>query len=146
MASYSATVSSQQPADQVFAYLADFRSIEEWDPSVTSSVHVNGDDPITLGAIFTVTTGRMLSKVVLDYETVELTRPRRIVLRGENGSMVSIDTITIADREDSGSDVTYGAQIELKGVRRIVEPAMQLGLKRLGDKARQGLEEKLNSV
>ena len=46
MANYTATVSSTRPPDEVFAYLADFRSVAEWDPSVRSAVHVNGGDPI----------------------------------------------------------------------------------------------------
>jgi uncharacterized protein YndB with AHSA1/START domain len=146
MAHYSATVTSDRPADEVFAYLADFRSVAEWDPSITASVHINGDDPIKVGAIFQVTTNTTLNDVVLSYETIELNRPHKIVLRGENDSMISIDTITIQGRPDGGAEVTYDAEIGLKGVRKLADPVMQLGLNRLGAKARQGLEEKLNRV
>jgi hypothetical protein len=34
--------------------------------------------------------------------------------------------------------------IELKGARKIADPLLQLGFKRLGDKARDGLRDKLN--
>ncbi|MGA9859354.1 MAG: SRPBCC family protein [Solirubrobacteraceae bacterium] len=144
MASYSATVPSPRPPDEVFAYLADFRSVAEWDPSITESIHVNGDDPVKVGAIFRVSTETMLSNVVLEYTTIELDRPRKIVLRGENDSMVSIDTIVIHDDGHGGTEVTYGAEIELKGVRKLADPLLQFGFKRLGDKARDGLETKLN--
>jgi len=144
MASYSATVSSTRPPDEVFAYLADFRSVAEWDPSITKSIHVNDDDPIKVGAIFRVSTKTTLSDVVLDYETIELDRPRKIVLRGENDTMVSLDTITIRTDGHGGAEVTYNAEIELNGVRKLADPLLELGFKRLGDKARDGLKDKLN--
>lgn len=144
MASYSATVTSPRAPEEVFAYLADFRSVADWDPSIKESTHVNGDDPVKVGAIFSVTTSTTLSDVVLEYETVELERPHRIVLRGENDSMVSVDTIRIKLADDGGSQVTYDADIELKGARRLADPVVQLGFKRLGDKARDGLQAKLN--
>ncbi len=144
MANYSATVSSTRPSDEVFAYLADFRSVAEWDPSITKSVHVNGDDPIKVGAIFRVTTETTLSDVVLDYETIELDRPQTIMLRGENDTMVSLDTITIRADGHGGTEVTYDAEIELKGVRKLADPLLELGFRRLGDKARDGLRDKLN--
>jgi hypothetical protein len=144
MASYTDTVSSTRPVDEVFAYLADFRSVAEWDPSVRSAIHVNGDDPIKLGAIFRVTVKTALSNLVLDYKTIELERPNRIVLRAENNSMVSLDTITIRDDGRGGAALTYDAKIDLKGVRKLADPLLQLAFKRLGDKARDGLRGMLN--
>ena len=145
MASYTATVGSTRPAEAAFDYLADFRSVAEWDPSITESVHINDGDPAQVGAIFRVTTETTLSDVVLEYTTIELERPRRIVLRGENDSMVSIDTITVTPADVGGSHVTYDAQIELKGLRKLVDPLLELGFKRLGDKARDGLWQALNA-
>lgn len=146
MANYTATVHSPRTADEVFAYLADFRSVSDWDPSITESEHINGDDPIKVGAMFRVVTSTTAKDVVLEYTTQELERPGRIVLRGENDSMVSIDTITIEAAAGGGCDVTYDAEIELKGVRKVADPLLQLGFKRLGDKARDGLEEQLAVV
>jgi hypothetical protein len=144
MASYTATVSSTRPPDAVFAYLADFRSVAEWDPSVRAALHVNGGDPIELGAIFRVTIKTVLSVVVLDYRTIELDRYDKIVLRGESNSMVSLDTITIRDDGHGGAAVTYDARIELKGLRKLADPLLGLAFKRLGDRARDGLRGKLN--
>jgi hypothetical protein len=144
MASYTATVSSTRPPDEVFAYLADFRSVAEWDPSVRSALLVSADDPVAIGAIFRVTIKTTLSELVLDYTTIELDRPDRIVLRGEDTSMVSLDTIVIRDDGHGGADVTYDAKIELKGVRKLADPLLQLAFKRLGDNARDGLRGQLN--
>jgi hypothetical protein len=144
MAGYSATIASPRSADEVFAYLADFSSVADWDPSVSESVHRGGGDPLSAGASFRVTIRTSVGSVVLNYETVELDRPGRIVLRGENRSMVSLDTISIAERPGGGSEVTYSAEIELKGVFRLGEPVLRLGFKRLGDRARDGLRARLN--
>lgn len=145
MASYSATVPSSRPPDEVFAFLADFRSVAEWDPSISESVHVNGDDPIKVGAMFRVTTETKLKDVVLEYTTVELDRPNKIVLRGENASMVSLDTITIRDDGRGGAEVSYDADIDLKGARKLADPLLALAFRRLGDKARDGLTDKLKA-
>ena len=143
MASYTATVPSTRPADEVFEYLADFRSVAEWDPSITESTHTNDGEPVQVGSQYHVVTEMLGSETALDYEVVELERPRKIVLRGENSSAVSTDTITVAPT-GSGCEVTYQADIELKGARKIADPAMGVVLGRLGSKAQDGLREKLN--
>jgi uncharacterized protein YndB with AHSA1/START domain len=144
MAGYKATVSSTRPPEEVFAYLADFRSVAEWDPSVRSAVHVNGGDPIRVGAIFRVTVKTALSETVLDYETIELKPPDRIVLRAETNTMVSLDTITIREDGRGGAAVTYDAKIDLKGVLKLADPLLELAFRRLGNNARDGLRGKLN--
>jgi hypothetical protein len=93
---------------------------------------------------FRVTTKTRLSEVVLDYTTIALERSETIVLRGENKSMVSLDTIVIRDDGHGGAAVTYDARIDLKGMRKLADPLLQLGFKCLGDKARDGLRGKLN--
>ena len=144
MARYSATVSSSWSPDRVFAYLADFRTVAEWDPSITESVQLDDGEQCKVGARYRVTTRTSVSAVVLAYTTTDLSRPTKIALRGENDSMVSLDTITIARGESGGSTVTYDAEIELKGMRRLADPVLELGFRRIGDKARDGLERKLN--
>lgn len=144
MAHYSATVTSPRTPDEVFSYLADFRSVAEWDPSITESTHVNDGEPIQVGAQFHVVTSTSGPDVVLDYETIELERPAKIVLRGENDSVTSLDTITIAPAAGGGCEVTYDAELELKGIRKVADPLLALGFSRLGDKSRDGLERKLN--
>lgn len=143
MATYSATVSSPRSADDVFAYLADFRCVTEWDPSMKESTLLGAGDPVMVGARFHIVASTTAKDVEIEYETVELERPRRIALRGENDTMVAMDTITIADRPGGGCDVTYDVDIDLKGARKLADPLFSVGLKRMSDKARDGLAEKL---
>ena len=144
MAHYSASVTSPWSPDRIYAYLADFRTVAEWDPSITESVQIGDGEAIKVGSQYRVITKTSVSEVVLEYTTTELDRPTKIALRGENSSMVSVDTITIARGASGGSNVTYDAEIELKGMRRLADPVLELGFKRIGDKARNGLERKLN--
>lgn len=143
MASYTASVTSDRPPEEVFRYLADFRTVQEWDPSITASTHTGGGPPATVGSRYRVVTHVAGHDTELDYETVESVSPSRIVLRGENESAVSVDTITIEAETDGGCTVTYEADVTLKGVRKLADPVMGRVLERLGHDARDGLAEKL---
>lgn len=138
MANYTATVPSSLTREQTFDYLADFRSTAEWDPSISKAVLLSGT-PGQVGARFEITLQQLGKEVVLEYVTVEAERPSRLVYRAESDSLVSTDTITVA--EDAA--LTYHAELELKGVRKVAEPLAEVGLTRASDKARDGLAARL---
>jgi carbon monoxide dehydrogenase subunit G len=142
MPNYTGTVESPKPVEEVFRYMADFSNTADWDPNITAAAVTSAGDPVAVGATFHVVQGSGLTKVELDYETVELVDGQKVVLRSETGSLVSIDTITVAPK-GSGSEVTYDVDIELKGARKLAEPVMAVLLKRIGDQARKGLQEQL---
>jgi uncharacterized protein YndB with AHSA1/START domain len=142
MAQYTATVPSPRPAGDTFAFLADFRTVAEWDPSIVASTLTNGGEPIRIGATFDVKTKFAGREVELVYETVELDPPHRIVLRGENASTISIDTMTFAPTA-TGCEVTYVAKLELKGALKLIDPLLQLAFNLVGGKAKTGLAQRL---
>lgn len=142
MANYTGTVQSPRPVGEVFRYMADFSNTKDWDPNITETAVTSTGDPVRVGATFHVVQGSGLTKVELDYETVELEQDRRVVLRSETDSLVSVDTITV-EPEGAGSVVTYDVEITLKGVRKVADPVMDLFLQRIGTKAREGLQEQL---
>jgi uncharacterized protein YndB with AHSA1/START domain len=144
VASYSATVTTPRPVQEVFAYLADFRNVAEWDPSIVESALLGDTDPIAVGARFRVTTKTSVNEVVLEYETTRLEHPHLVGLRGENDAVVSVDTISLTENGTGGCAVTYDAVLELKGIRKLADPLLELGFRRLGDKAARGLAEKLD--
>lgn len=142
MANYTGTVQSPRPVGEVFRYMADFSNTKDWDPNITETAVTSTGDPVRVGATFHVVQGSGLTKVELDYETVELEQDRRVVLRSETDSLVSVDTITV-EPEGAGAVVTYDVEITLKGVRKVADPVMDLVLQRIGTKAREGLQEQL---
>ena len=54
-------------------------------------------------------------------------------------SVVSTDTITVF----ADAAVQYDAQLELKGIRKLADPLVDVVLGRASDKARDGLAAKL---
>lgn len=142
MARYAATVESPRPAPEVFDYLAEFSNAAEWDPGVARGRHTTG----TVGAVgarFEITTKQAMTTSKLVYEITEIDRPRRVVLRGDNAFLVSLDTITVEDRPGGGCAVTYDAVLTLKGPLKLLDPALALVFPKVGDKARDGLRATL---
>lgn len=138
MAHYATTVSSPRAYLDVRDYMTDFRCVADWDPSIRSCTLTRGEDPRAVGSRFHVAMKRMQ----LDYELTEVS-PGRISLRGENGTLVSFDVITVRDT-GTGSEVTYDAALELKGWRKVGEPLLRLLFGRIGDKAEEGLRRQLS--
>ena len=121
MAHYAATVTSPGSAAEVFEYLADFSSTAEWDPGVSEARRLNAD-PLRAGARFHVVADFLGRRVPLEYRTVEIDPPRRVVLRAETRTVVSEDTITVRALPGSGSQVTYDARLGLRGALRFADP------------------------
>lgn len=140
MANYTATIPSSWTCEQTFDYLADFRSVAEWDPSMERCTLLSGE-PGTVGATYELVMKQMGRETTFVYETVEVVRPERIVLHSTTDSMELTDTITVAE----DASVTYDAQIDLSGVKKVADPLVDLGLHRASDKARDSLKEKLST-
>lgn len=142
MARYSGTVTTSRPPEEVFDYLADFSSVAEWDPGVKEAYPV---DPggVQRGAQFKVISRFLGRDVPLTYRTVELDRPHRVVLQAISDTVVSTDTISFRPLPDGGTLVTYDADLRLKGALRLADLPMRLIFRRIGDRARDGLEEAL---
>lgn len=137
MASYIGSVDTSWSIDKTFAYMADFSNTSSWDPQIKESRHINEGNPVRQGAWFHVKQGR----VELDYEPIDLQDNRSVTFRAETKSLVSIDTVTVTPNPFDGTKVTYRVEIELKGVRRFADPLFNLILQRIGNKAREGLQD-----
>ena len=137
MARYTVSVQSPKPQQEAFDYMADLSNFAQWDPGVQSVEQVEGDGPgpATAFDVAIRTAGRT---IVLRYHVTLYEPPGRIVARAESGTLVSLDTMTI-DADDSGSVVTYDAELMLKGALRVFEPLLGVAFQRIGDKAAAGL-------
>ena len=143
MARYVATVPSSRPADETFAYLADFTSTQEWDPGVVRGTRLD-DGEIGIGSRFEITV-KSLRESSLVYEvTAYDAAARRIVLRGTNALVISLDEITVVpDASGTGCAVTYDADLRLRGPLKLFEPVLRLSFSTIGDKAAAGLRAQL---
>ena len=133
-------VTSPAGAAEVFEYLSDFTTTNEWDPATVRTERLSGAGDVG-------TTYRNVSRfggreTELRYTVTELRAPRTITLRGENRTVVATDTITV-EPGLVGSRVTYRAAFALRGVWRVLAPFFRPAFRRLGDDAEAGLREAL---
>jgi carbon monoxide dehydrogenase subunit G len=142
MTRYAATVRTDWEPEQAFRYLADFATVADWDPGVESAERLS-DDPLAEGARVRVQASFLGRPVPLVYETTEIDSPRKVVLRAESGTVVSLDTMSFDPAPGGGTAVTYDAELTLKGPLRLFDPLMALAFRRVGDRAKEGLERRL---
>jgi hypothetical protein len=142
MARYTGTVTSPKPIGEVFAYMADFSNVSEWDPSAVSSSPL-GEAGAREGATYEVVSRFLGREVPLVYETISLEEPERVVLRGENEGVISLDEISFRRLPGGGTEVGYEADLRLKGVRRLLDPIFGIAFRRLCERARSRMQEVL---
>ena len=141
MPRYAATIATSKPVDEVFHYMADFRSVERWDETAVKAELLDGTVPGP-EARFRVAV-KLFGKVSdLDYETVAYEPPRRFVLRAETPSIISEDEVCVRET-GTGSELTYDASLSPKGVMKLASPILGIVFKRLGDNAAKGLAREL---
>ena len=80
----------------------------------------------------------------LTYELTELTG-ERIVLVGTNDSATSTDTITVRPVA-GGSEVSYEAEIQMKGAARLAVPLVKLVFEKVADDTEDDMTVVLNRL
>lgn len=136
------TVWVNRPREAVYDYLADFANSAEWDAGTVSCERVSGDGSV--GSVY-VNVSRFLGRRTTLRYTLTALEPAAIVLRGENKTLASTDTITIGSTEDS-TQVDYTAQFRIKAAARLIEPLLWFPLQRLADRATVTLETALKKL
>ncbi|HLY48697.1 MAG TPA: SRPBCC family protein [Solirubrobacteraceae bacterium] len=142
MARYHASTDTQQAPEAVFTYLSDFSTAAEWDPGVVEAERLD-DHPIGEGTRFRLVAEFIGRRSPLTYRIVEYDPPHRITFLGENATVTSRDRIAFEPVED-GTRVTYDADLQLKGLLRVIDPLLQLAFNRTGDRALDGLRRVLS--
>lgn len=137
-------ISTDQEAARVFAYLSDFETTTQWDPGTVITVRESGDGGV--GTRYRNTSTFLGREAQVVYTVVEHDPSGRIVLRGENDSLVAHDTITVTPNPDGGSWVDYQAQFEFRGWIKLLRPLLAVALGRLGDKAEDGMTAALQRL
>lgn len=143
MPTVSRTFTVKPTPDVVIDYLADFTHAEEWDPGTESCTRLDSG-PIQVGSRFHNESKIAGVSTELVYELVTLDADK-VVLRGENDSATSTDTITVTPK-DGGSEITYEAVIEAKGVGKLAEPLMKLVFERIGSETEKKMTEVLDRL
>lgn len=135
------TLVLSRPPEQVFRYLQDFTNTEEWDPGTVRTTRESGDGGV--GTRYHNVSKFLGRKTELTYVVEESSPHQRLRLRGENATVVSLDTMTMAPIQGGDTELTYRAEFTFKGASRLVAPFLAPALRRLGDGAEKGLRQAL---
>jgi dehydrogenase/reductase SDR family member 12 len=132
------TTTVDRPAEEVFAALADFSRLDEWDPMFDDAEQVT-PGPITVGTTF-ATRGSVAGRdLELDLTVTELDPPHRIVLAGQGDGLRTQEILEVEDLGDM-TQVTYRSSFETDKADA-VDAAMQLPFWAVGKRAIRGLRE-----
>ena len=138
-------VTVTKTVEVVFAYLADFTTSNQWDPGTVRTVRMSGDGGV--GTTYRNTSKFAGRETELTYVLNERVPNERIALRGENKTVISVDTMTFRSL-DAGArtEVTYVADFTFKGLARFVAPLFKPAMTKLGNEAEAGLQQALDKL
>ncbi|MGB8020517.1 MAG: SRPBCC family protein [Candidatus Nanopelagicales bacterium] len=137
-------VTTAKHVDRVFDYLGDFTTTTDWDPGTVVTTLEAGDGGVNTRYR---NVSRFLGRQTELTYVVEGFEPGRMVrLRGENASVVAVDTMTFAPTPSGGTTVTYSARFSFKGVTRLAAPMLAPAFRRLGNEAERGLQQALDRL
>src|ERR1700759_4607681 len=112
-----------RPVEAVFDYLSDFTHTTEWDPGTVETTKTGGDGGV--GTTYHNISEFLGRQVALNYETVELDRPDKLVFRGHNESANTwtTDTMSFYAAEDGvGTDIHYRADFVFSTWLNLIAP------------------------
>ena len=130
--------------EATFDYVADFENVLEWDPGVTAARKTTDGEP-AVGTEYDLVIQYGSSPLSMTYRITEWDPPRRVVLEGDGSRSFAIDRISFFPTA-TGTVVEYRADIRLKGVYRAAEPFLGKLFRRVGDGAREGMENRLREL
>jgi uncharacterized protein YndB with AHSA1/START domain len=137
------TVTVAKPVDQVWAFLSDFTTTEEWDPPTVRTTRESGDGGV--GTVYKNVSKILGHETEIQYTVVEVQPLQKLQLTGKTTSMDLLDTMTF-EGDENQTTVTYRAEFDPQGVAKVIEPLMPLGLKKIGDDAEESLRESLEKL
>jgi carbon monoxide dehydrogenase subunit G len=130
-------------SDVVLEYLKDFAHTEAWDPGTLSCTR-NDSGPVIVGSSW-----HNVSKVAgveteLTY-TLNKMADNQLIFVGVNDSATSTDSITVRPTE-TGSRLTYRADIEMHGLSKFLAPAIKLVFEKVANDTEKQLTAVLNAL
>ncbi|MCB1706198.1 MAG: SDR family NAD(P)-dependent oxidoreductase [Halioglobus sp.] len=130
-----------RPVEEVYAYVSDFATTEEWDPTVLGARKLT-PGAIAVGTQFEVVCALPVGSVTLLYTVQALQEYTRIELRGTCAFFDVEDVITLSGTA-TGTRLDYRAVFHFKPVVATVAAFSQKGLEKMGRESVAGLAEAL---
>ena len=143
MTEISRTFTVETAPPTVLAYLEDFANAEEWDPGTEECRRLD-EGPVQVGSRWHNRSKIAGVSTELVYELVELS-DSRLRFRGENETARTIDTIDVVP-SGAGSEITYEAEIELKGAAKVATPVVKVVFEKIGSDTEDDMTTVLNRL
>jgi carbon monoxide dehydrogenase subunit G len=137
------TITVPTSVEEAFAYVADFSNLPEWDPGIVSAVRTEGTGS-ERGAAFRVEATFAGRTIPMTYRIVVSEPPDRVVLEGEGSTIVAVDDIRFRRKREHLTEIDYVADLNLKGVGRLIQPFLRGSFEKLADASLGGLEQRLS--
>lgn len=137
------TVTTTAGIDEVWAFMSDFTTTEQWDPPTVSTVQTTGDGGV--GTRYENTSRVFGRETDIVYTVIDHEAPHLLRLRGESKTFTAEDTIAISVA-DGHTVVRYRADFTFTGATRLVTPLLNVGLQRIGDNAAERMAACLSTI
>jgi Polyketide cyclase / dehydrase and lipid transport len=134
-------VSASAPLDQVYAYLADFTSVNEWDPRASSARRVSGTGGV--GTVYACEVSFAGRTVPMRYTVTRLVPDEVVEWAGESAWVRAHDVIRLR-HGDGTTHVDYTTSYRYRHASRLLERLLRPAVSRLCDDARDGLQASLD--
>lgn len=131
-----------RPLEEVFAFVAEFSTVAEWDPGVDESSRIT-EGELGIGTRFSVLANFRGRTVPLEYEMTNYDLDQIAVFEVTSPRFDAVDIIEFRAIDEHTTEVDYKAEFTLKGFMRLVEPFLGGTFDRLGQKAMDGMVERL---
>lgn len=134
----SETIEVARPLEEVFAYIADFSHIEEWDPAVARGTRVN-KQPLGVGSEFLV---ELKLGVDLHYRVIDWVAERLLRMTVTSIAFSALETIEF-ERVPAGTKVTYTAAFEFSLPAAAMAQAFPGVMAQVGSRTAAGMKRAL---
>jgi len=136
------TIETSLPADEAFAYIADFANSQFWDPGVATAERID-PGPVGLGARYDVGVLLRGKASPMEYRITTYEPSTRVILTGEGSNVSAVDEIRF-EPIPTGTRIDYTADINLGGWMRLVQPFVGGSFEKLTQDARGGMKKTLD--
>lgn len=135
-------ITLSRPLHEVYAYLADFSSIEQWDPGVFTAEKATPGAP-RVGTRFVLSLNVFGKAQPMQYELVTLDAPldgrATLVLTGQGEGFSAVDTLALTALDAQHTQLDYRAELQVAPMPRVLHPLLRAWGRRLGNLAMNGL-------
>ncbi len=132
----------KRPVHEAFAYIADFRTTQEWDATAFAAVKLT-PGPVAVGTEYDVDCKLPVGSVKLRYTVTHLEQDSVIELHGVCSLFEVHDTIRFTETA-TGTHIDYRADFTFKVPLETFKGAILPGMERMGGKALAGMKAALD--